>query len=91
MIDPEISMHASDEEALQDYKRKRNEHWLRMRRAREYWMTKHKIQSLDDTFWRWLEDSYGLSPNRDNFGNITEGYNIVNEKLYTVFLLKFSQ
>ncbi len=90
MIDLEIPMHASDEEALREAKRKRNEHWARMRKAKEYWMTEHEIQLLDDTFWRWLESSYGLRPHRDDFGNITEGYSIVDERLYTIFLLKFS-
>ena len=59
MIDDlEIPMWASEDEALREAKRKRNEHWLRMRKARQHWMNDHKIQSLDDNFWKWLESSY---------------------------------
>ena len=91
MMDIEIPMYADDDEALQDLRRKRNEHWARMRNARTYWMTEHKLRSLDDNFWLWLKKDYGIIPHRDTEGNLTEGVDIINEKLYTLFLLKFGQ
>lgn len=84
-----IPMEAEAEEALQEHKRKRNEHWARMRRAREFWLIEHMMDS-PNTFWSWLETECGLRPNRDIEGNITEGYVVTDEKLYTLFLLKFS-
>lgn len=89
-MDLEIPMYADDDEALREHKRKRNEHWARMRKAREFWLIKHLIDS-PNTFWAWLENECGLRPNRDTDGNITEGYTVTDEKLYTVFLLKFGQ
>lgn len=93
MIDDlEIPMWSADDPALREEKRKRNDHWMRMRLARgEY------IDILggawdpnDPQFWKWLEDTYGIVPMRDNSGDITAGYSIVDEKKYTIFLLKFS-
>lgn len=91
MIDDlEIPMEANDLEALQEQKRKRNEHWARMRKAREYWLINH-LEDSPDTVWEWFEKECGIRPNKDPEGNITEGYTITDEKLYTIFLLKFSQ
>lgn len=90
MIDSlEIPMWAGDNEALRDHQRRRNEHWMRMRRVREYWMTEHALRSLDDNFWSWLEKQWGLAPYKDPAGNITEEFSIVDDAKYTMFLLKF--
>lgn len=94
MIDDlEIPMEADDEKALQEFKRKRNEHWFRMRRAREQFLEDVAQADTSATFdfWQYLEVNYGLVPDKDDHGNITEGYTVTNEKLYTLFLLKFSQ
>lgn len=93
MIDDlEIPMEANDLEALRESIRKRNEHWFRMRRARSEWtkVTGHR-DLINPNFWPWLEKTYGLVPEIDHQGHITEGYTVTNEKLYTLFLLKFSQ
>ncbi len=86
-------MHSEDEEALREAKRKRNEHWFRMRRARAEWSESSDLAwNIDDPeFWLWLENFYGLKAHKDSQGNITDGYTVVNEKLYTLFLLKFGQ
>lgn len=91
--DLEIPMFADDEKALQEFRRKRNEHWLRMRRARAQFMEDVAAADCSSTFdfWQYLEVNYGLVPGRDDQGNITEGYTVTNEKLYTVFLLKFGE
>lgn len=88
--DLEIPMEADDEEALQEYKRKRNEHWLRLRRARAEWQ--NIVDDLDlAEFWDWITDVYGIKPQKDAYGNVTASYDVIDEKKYTVFLLKFGQ
>lgn len=91
--DGEIPMFAEDEKALWERKRKRNEHWSRMRRAREQFLNDVAATDCSGTFdfWEYLEVNYGLVPERDQQGNITEGFSVTDEKLYTVFLLKFGQ
>ena len=86
-------MRAEDEKALQEFRKKRNEHWTRMRRAREQFLADISAADCSGTFdfWQYLEVNYGLIPYRDHQDNITEGYTVVDEKLYTLFLLKFSQ
>lgn len=94
MIDDlDIPMWAGDDEALREAKRKRNEHWMRMRRAREQFFADVDAADCSGTFdfWHWLEANFGLVPEKDDQGNITEGYSITDEKLYTMFLLKFGQ
>ena len=88
-----IPMEAEDFEALQEAKRKRNEHWLRMRRARAQFLEDLAAADCSGTFdfWQYLEANYGLIPERDDQGNIKEGFAITDEKLYTMFLLKFGQ
>ncbi len=89
-----VPMFAEDEEALREAKRKRDEHWMRMRNARKEWLEsiadEHSTEL--DKFWdQWLPEVCGFRPHRDNHGNITASYDIVDEKKYTVFLLKFGQ
>ena len=88
-----IPMQAEDLLALQEFRRKRNEHWLRMRKAKEQFLDDVAAADCSSTFdfWKYLEVNYGLIPDRDNDGNIAEGYTVTNEKLYTLFLLKFGQ
>lgn len=88
-----IPMEAADLLALQQQRRKRDQHWLRMQRARLEWMklTGSENGIITEEFWDWLADSYGVVPDRDDYGSIKEGYTITDEKLYTLFLLKFGQ
>jgi hypothetical protein len=87
--DLDIPMYAEDEEALRKIREKRNDHFKRMRNARKYWVNQRQSE-IDDNFWLWLRDDYGIVPHRDLAGNITSGVDIVDERLYTLFLLKFS-
>lgn len=88
-----IPMLADDLAALQQQRRKRDEHWLRMQKARLEWLeiTGFKTDVITTEFWDWLANTYGLVPDRDDYGNVKEGYAITDEKLYTIFLLKFGQ
>lgn len=90
--DLEIPMWAREDQALQEAKRKRNEHWHRMRKAKLEWLNYDPDDGEDiQLFWPWLEDTYGLRAHRNSNGDITEGYEILDEKKYTLFLLKYSQ
>jgi hypothetical protein len=93
MIDFEIPMNAEDEQVPQECKRKRIEHRRRMRNARVEWCRLFNIPVTKnfDKFFSWLAENYGLSPYMDSHGNIREGYDVVDEKKYTLFLLKYSQ
>lgn len=89
-----IPMEADDFEALfQEQKRNRNEHWMRLRKAQHQWRKDLAAAGTEGwdmfEFWKWLEVNYGLVPDKDPYGNITEGYTVTDEKLYTLFLLKF--
>jgi hypothetical protein len=88
-----IPMEAADFLALQEQRRKRNEHWARMYRAREQFMDDVSRADCSSTFefWEYLKVNYGLLPDRDPEGNITDSYTVTDEKLYTLFLLKFGQ
>lgn len=91
MIDDlEIPMWAGEDQALQEAKKKRDEHWARMRSAREWWIA-HNRDVPFDNFWIWLLDTYGIKPHRNAEGNITSGIDTLDEKKYTLFLLKFGQ
>lgn len=92
MEDSLIPMHAEEETALQQLQRKRNEHWLRMRKARELWLrdvSQAGVPFNPIEFWEWLKVNFGLAPHTDKQGNITDGYDVVDEQKYLMFLLKF--
>lgn len=88
-----IPMEVDDLKALQRHRKKRDQHWLRMQKARLEWLelTGFKTDVITEEFWVWLKNTYGLVPDRDDYSNIKEGYAITDEKLYTLFLLKFGQ
>ena len=65
-----------------DLKRRRNEHWQRMRIAREDCPT-------PNTFHLWLEEHWGLRVGLDKDSMITSDYAVVDEKKYLMYLLKF--
>ena len=78
-----IPMYEEDREALRAFRIKRNEHWARLRKAK----AEYKWQ---DGFPEWIERTYGLSLTLNGQGNITNNYEIVDEKKYVTFLLKYS-
>ena len=64
-----------------DHKRKRDEHWARLRRARSNCPT-------PNTYPDWLEQTQGIKVHM-NAGMITDEYTVVDEKKYLIYLLKF--
>lgn len=78
-----IPMEAEDLVKLHYQKRKRDEHWARLRSAR--------LDCPDILqYISWLESQYGLRVHLAN-EMITDDYTIVDNAKYTMYLLKYSQ
>jgi hypothetical protein len=69
----------------QIWKENRDSHWARLQKAREEYVWREGF-----TFTHWLEQKYGIQLILDNAGNITSNYKIVDEKKYSLYLLKYS-
>ena len=75
-----------DDPALQQRKN-RWKYWDALKKVRvEFMENKTEFDAYD--FEDYLTGQYGLKMNIVN-GNITDGYEIVDEKKYLIFLLKF--
>ena len=74
-----------------DRRQNRWDYWAGLKKARIEYM--EKLNVLDGQFdayefEEYLEQHYGIKMNLVN-GNITDGFKIMDEKKYLVFLLKF--
>lgn len=85
-----IPMYEIDFDFLRSRIKKRNEYWQRIRNAKVYYITLYGAPMSQNLFWSWLKEEYGVVPKLID-GNISEDYEVIDEKLYTMFLLKFSQ
>lgn len=61
----------------------RMEHWRRIRLIRDNW-------SGTGSLLTHIEDEYGLRLHKDQEGNITDSFDIVDEQKYSFFLLKYA-
>jgi len=91
----EIPMFAEDAEALQAKMLKRMEYWKMLRRAKNDFIALTDQACIeyeigDDAFYYYLRQNYGLQVELID-GKIAGHYNIVDEKKYLLFLLKFGQ
>jgi hypothetical protein len=91
----EIPMFAEDEEALQEIRKKRNQYWSMLRRAKADFIKLTdqaciEYEMGDDAFYYYLRQNYGLQVELID-GKIAGDYVIVDEKKYLLFLLKFGQ
>ena len=81
-----------DDDPYIKFRQNRMNYWQALKLVRaEYMQT---IAELDGQFDAWdfeeyVEKNYGLKMSLAN-GNITDTFSIVDEKLYLVFLLKFT-
>jgi hypothetical protein len=81
-----------DDDPEIEFRKNRMDYWQALKLARKEYM-----QSLNDLngqfdawdFEEWLEKTYGLKLSLLN-GNITDKYEIIDEKLYIMFILKFT-
>ena len=76
-----------DDDPLIEQRRNRWNYWEALKKVRKEYMLQNKEFDAYD-FEDYLVGQYGLKMNIVN-GNITDGYEIVDEKKYLIFLLKF--
>jgi hypothetical protein len=83
---PHIQDYDDDDPLIEQRKRRWN-YWEALKKVRIEFMAQNKEFDAYD-FEDYLVGKYGLKMNIVN-GNITDGYEIVDEKKYLIFLLKF--
>lgn len=76
-----------DDDPLIEQRKKRWDYWAALKLVRKEYMAQNKEFDAYD-FEDYLIGQYGIRMNIIN-GNITDGYEIVDEKKYLIFLLKF--
>ena len=76
-----------DDDPEIDRRKNRWNYWEALKKVRKEYMLQNKEFDAYD-FEDYLVGQYGLKMNIVN-GNITDGYEIVDEKKYLIFLLKF--
>jgi hypothetical protein len=83
---PHIQDYDDDDPEIERRKNRWN-YWEALKKIRKEYMNQNKEFDAYD-FEDYLVGQYGLKMNIVN-GNITDGYEIVDEKKYLIFLLKF--
>ena len=83
---PHIQDYDDDDPEI-DKRRNRWNYWEALKKVRKEFMEQNREFDAYD-FEDYLIGQYGLRMNIVN-GNITDGYEIVDEKKYLIFLLKF--
>jgi hypothetical protein len=83
---PKIQDYDDDDPNIEQRK-KRWDYWAALKKVRAEYMKQNKEFDAYD-FEDYLVGQYGLRMNIVG-GNITDGYEIVDEKKYLIFLLKF--
>ena len=76
-----------DDDPEIDFRKNRWNYWEALKKVRKEYLEQNKEFDAYD-FEDYLVGQYGLKMNIVN-GNITDGYQIVDEKKYLIFLLKF--
>jgi hypothetical protein len=83
---PQIQDYDDDDPNIEQRKNRWN-YWEALKKVRKEYMAQNKEFDAYD-FEDYLIGQYGIRMNIVN-GNITDGYEIVDEKKYLLFLLKF--
>jgi hypothetical protein len=76
-----------DDDPNIDQRRNRWNYWEALKKVRKEYMEQNNEFDAYD-FEDYLTGQYGIKMNIVN-GNITDGYEIIDEKKYLIFLLKF--
>jgi hypothetical protein len=76
-----------DDDPNINFRKKRWNYWEALKKVRVEYMAKNGQFDAYD-FEDYIEEKYGIKMQIVN-GNITDGYKIMDEKKYIVFLLKF--
>ena len=83
---PHIQDYDDDDPLIKQRKNRWN-YWEALKKVRKEYMAQNKEFDAYD-FEDYIIGQYGIRMNIVN-GNITDGYEIVDEKKYLIFLLKF--
>ena len=76
-----------DDDPLIEQRKRRWDYWAALKLVRKEYMAQNKEFDAYD-FEDYIIGQYGIKMNIVN-GNITDGYEIIDEKKYLIFLLKF--
>ena len=87
---PPIQDYDDDDPEI-DFRKKRWDYWAALKQIRKEYMD--DMKSLDGQFDAfdfedYIEANYGIKMNLVD-GNITDGYKVMDEKKYLIFLLKY--
>lgn len=78
-----------DDDPNIEQRKRRWDYWAALKLVRKEYQEQNKYTEFDAyDFEDYLTGQYGLKMNIVN-GNITDGYKIIDEKKYLIFLLKF--
>lgn len=88
---PPFQDYDDDEDPEMEFRKKRWDYWAALKLIRKEYMA--DLKSLDGQFDAfdfedYIEANYGIKMNIVD-GNITDGYKIMDEKKYLIFLLKY--
>lgn len=83
---PQVQDYDDDDPNI-NQRRNRWNYWEALKKVRKEFMAQNKEFDAYD-FEDYLVGKYGVKMNIVN-GNITDGYKIIDEKKYLIFLLKF--
>ena len=87
---PHIQDYDDDDPNI-DFRKRRWDYWAALKLVRrEYMADLKELNGQFDAFdfEDYIEENYGIKMNIVN-GNITDGYKVMDEKKYLIFLLKF--
>jgi len=79
----------NDDDPNINFRKKRWDYWAALKLVRKEYMQDAKNGQFDAyDFEDYIEKKYGIKMQIVN-GNITDGYKVMDEKKYLIFLLKF--
>ena len=78
-----------DDDPNIEQRKKRWDYWAALKKIRKEYMQDIASGEFDAfDFEDYIEENYGIKMNIVN-GNITDGYKVMDEKKYIIFLLKY--
>jgi hypothetical protein len=78
-----------DDDPEIDFRKKRWDYWTALKKIRKEYLEDTKSGEFDAfEFEDYIEENYGIKMNIVD-GNITDGYKVMDEKKYIIFLLKY--
>lgn len=76
-----------DDDPELEKRKKRYDYWTSLKKMRaEEW----KPSNNGSTFLEWVEETYGFKPKLNDRG-ITDDYEVVDEKKFVVYILKYGK